>query len=88
MGVRIEISSTSKILSKEKAEILGFLAAEGELHKRQYLRKANDRKRLRIQKVSNVYFTNTEPVLIKKFQEDCKSVYNIIPYYDNKKKDV
>jgi hypothetical protein len=86
MSSRIDISPKARNMTMEKAEILGFLTAEGEFHKREYLRHANDRKNIRLQKTSDIYFTNTEPVLIKKFMDDFKIVYNYSPFYDDRKK--
>jgi hypothetical protein len=83
---RIPIPNAAYQISTGKSEILGYLAAEGEIKERKRFRRGNDRKGLRLQKEKYAFFTNLNPALIGRFQHDVAIVYDFRPFYDMRKK--
>jgi len=86
LPARIPIPNNVYQISPEKSEILGYLAAEGEIKERKRFRRGNDRKGFRLQKEKYAFFTNLNPALISKFQDDVAIVYDFRPFYDVRKK--
>jgi hypothetical protein len=86
LPVRIPIPNNACQISPEKSEILGYLAAEGEIKERKRFRRGNDRKGLRLQKEKYAFFTNLNPALVSRFQDNVAIIYNLRPFYDARKK--
>lgn len=86
MPARIPIPEGAKQTTPKKAEVLGYLAAEGEVIKRGRLRRGNDRSGLRLQREKYLFFNNTNPVMIERFQKDIEDIYESRPFYDERKK--
>jgi hypothetical protein len=82
----IELSNNALVMSEEKAEILGYITADGELKIRKRFRHGNDRKGIRFQTDKLVNFYNIDKSLIKRFQEDVQNVYDLFPRYNKDKK--